>query len=213
MIPANAEARAILMPVWTGLVFAGGAGRRMGRDKALVDIGGRTLLELAVERVRAAGGEPIVLGPPRPPAETAGAVQIDDLEGGPPQGPLLALRRGLLALEAPGRAVALAVDLPLVSVALLRFLVQAAEGWEAVVPRSGGVLQVLAAAYGTGCLPAIERAIARGERALHAFLPEVRHRIVEEGDLELLGGAGLFLNVNTPGDLSLIRDRLLRSET
>ena len=51
--------------VWIGLVLAGGRSRRMGADKAALDIGGRTLLEWAVERVRRAGGEPLVLGPPR----------------------------------------------------------------------------------------------------------------------------------------------------
>lgn len=197
------------MAVWTGLVLAGGEGRRMGGNKATIEIGGRTLLQRAVDRVRAAGGEPIVLGPPRPAAEAAGARQIDDLEGGPPAGPLVALRRGLSALAPCRRAVALAVDLPLVPAELLAFLAREAEAWEAVVPRAGGVLQVLAAAYGTVCLPAIERAIARGERAVHAFLPEVRHRILEEESLDPFGGAGIFLNVNTPSDLALVRARLL----
>jgi len=181
----------------------------MGTDKASIDIGGRTLLQRAVDRVRAAGGEPIVLGPRRREEEVAGARQIDDLEGGPPAGPLLALRRGLAALAPPGRAIALGCDLPLVPANLLRFLVREAEGWEAAVPRAAGVLQVLSAAYGIGCLPAIERAIARGERAAHSFLPEVRHRIIEEDALLPFGGPGIFLNVNTPEDLTLARARLL----
>jgi molybdopterin-guanine dinucleotide biosynthesis protein A len=201
------------MPVWTGLVFAGGEGRRMGADKASIAIGGRTLLQRAVDRVRAAGGEPIVLGPPRGGDQAGGARQIDDREGGPPRGPLLALRCGLQAIPAERQAVALAVDLPLVSVDLLRFLAREAEGWEAVVPRSGGVLQVLAAAYDPLCLPAIDRAIDRGERAVHAFLPDVRHLVLEEAALEPLGGADLFLNVNTPEDLARIRARLLEDAT
>src|SRR6266446_2968166 len=58
-------ARAILRGVWTGLVFAGGKSERMGRDKALVSIAGRTLLERAVATLREAGGTPLVLGAPR----------------------------------------------------------------------------------------------------------------------------------------------------
>jgi len=196
------------MTVWTGLVFAGGEGRRMGTDKAVLTIGDRTLLQHAVDRVRAAGGEPIVLGPTRGHDEVAGARQIDDRVDGVPQGPLLALQRGLLALASPGRAVALACDLPLVPAALLRHLAQAGEIWDAVVPRSGGELQVLSAAYGRECLPAIDRSIARGERAVHLFLKEVRHRVLEEDALQPFGGPEIFMNLNTPADLALVRARL-----
>ncbi|HZM71227.1 MAG TPA: molybdenum cofactor guanylyltransferase [Candidatus Cryosericum sp.] len=196
------------MTVWTGLVFAGGEGRRMGTDKAALTIGDRTLLQHAVDRVRAAGGEPIVLGPTRGHDEVAGARQIDDRVDGVPQGPLLALQRGLLALASPGRAVALACDLPLVPAALLRHLAQAGEIWDAVVPRSGGELQVLSAAYGRECLPAIDRSIDRGERAVHLFLKEVRHRVLEEDALQPFGGPEIFMNLNTPADLALVRARL-----
>jgi molybdopterin-guanine dinucleotide biosynthesis protein A len=196
------------MIVWTGLVFAGGEGRRMGADKAALAIGGRTLLQRAVDRVRAAGGEPIVLGPMRGHDEVCGARQIDDRVNGLPEGPLLALRRGLQALGPPGRAVALACDLPLVPAALLRHLAQVGEVWDAVVPRSAGELHVLSAAYGIECLPAIGRSIGRGERAVYPFLREVRHRILEEDALEPFGGPEIFMNVNTPADLAVIRARL-----
>src|SRR6185295_19591714 len=57
--------RAILRDMWTGLVFAGGRSERMGRDKALLPLLGRTLLERAVAALREAGGTPLVLGPRR----------------------------------------------------------------------------------------------------------------------------------------------------
>jgi molybdopterin-guanine dinucleotide biosynthesis protein A len=175
----------------------------MGRDKALLRIGGLTLLERAVRVVREAGGLPLVLGPPRPGEDTGGAPHVDETAGaGGPGGPLPALRRGLLESGPAGRAVALACDLPLVPAALLRFLAASLPGWDAVVPRAAGELQVLAAAYDGRCLAAIDRALARGERALHPFLREVRVRIVDEDQMAPFGGAAIFLNVNTPEDLS-----------
>ena len=191
--------------MWTGLVLAGGRSSRMGRDKALIRLGGRTLLERAIELVRSAGGTPVIVGPPRPEAALAGVTRVDDAEGdGEPAGPLAALRCGLVATGAP-RVVALGCDLPLLTPAFLALLVRESEHADAVVPECGGTRHVLAAAYARACLAAIEGRLARGERALHAILPEVRTRILREADLAECGGPDIFLNVNTPGDLERAR--------
>src|SRR2546425_10504819 len=74
--------------MWTGLVFAGGRSERMGRDKALVPLAGRTLLERAVATLREAGGAPLVLGPPRETPGVAGVRFVDEeAEGGKRLGP------------------------------------------------------------------------------------------------------------------------------
>ena len=188
--------------MWTGLILAGGASRRMGRDKALLRLGGATLLERAVALVREAGGEPLVVAPARPGHDPAGIRRVDEGASGRAAGPLVALRHGL---DACGTeiAVALACDLPLVPASLLRHLAAGAGGeHQAVVPRSGGVLQVLAAAYAAACREAIDRHLRSGGRSVHGFLEEVRVRYLEGEELEAFGGPGIFLNVNTPEDLA-----------
>jgi molybdenum cofactor guanylyltransferase len=173
----------------------------MGTDKALVEVGGRTLLQRAVDIVRAAGGDPLVIGPPRSAAALRGARQADETASGRAQaGPLPALRHGLSLCDAGQAALALACDVPLVTAELLRFLVGAAPGWDAVVPRLAGEDQVLAAAYDPACLPVLDRALARGERAVHAVLGEMRVLFLDEAAVAPFGGAAIFLNVNTPAD-------------
>src|SRR5882762_7478217 len=71
-------AHAILPGVWTGLVFAGGSSERMGRDKALVRLAGRTLLERAVATIHEAGGMPVVLGARREASGLDGVRFADD---------------------------------------------------------------------------------------------------------------------------------------
>jgi len=173
----------------------------MGRDKALVRLGGRTLLERAVAAIREAGGAPLVLGPPREAPGLAGVRFADEAaEGGDRLGPLHALRHGLRACDTTV-AVALACDLPLVPPGFLRFLAAEAEGHAAVVPRVRGVLQVLAAAYRSSCLEAIERRLASAHLSVHGFLREVEVLYVEADELVPFGGEEIFLNVNTPDDL------------
>ena len=198
-------------PVWTGLILAGGRSRRMGRDKALLRLAGRTLLERAVDLVRSAGGEPLIVAPDRPGYEVGSARRVDEtVDGEEGSGPLPALRHGLMLCGASG-LVALACDLPLVPAALLSRLARGLEGHDAVVPRSGGVLQVLAAAYAPACLPAIERCLLSGERSVHRMLAGVRARILEEDEMRPYGEE-IFLNVNTPADLERAEALLRRGE-
>ncbi len=193
-------------------MFAGGRSERMGRDKALVVLAGRTLLERAVSTVRAAGGAPLVLGAPRGLAALEGTACTD--ETGPGEGrlgPLNALRHGLVSCGTRV-AVALACDLPLVPPGFLRFLAAEAEHHSAVVPRAAGELQVLAAAYTSSCLETIEPRLAAGERSVHGFLESVVVRVVEVEEILPFGGEEIFLNVNTPGDLARA-ESILRART
>jgi molybdenum cofactor guanylyltransferase len=174
----------------------------MGRDKAMVLVAGRTLLERAVSTVRDAGGVPLVLGASREGAGLAG-VRFEDEggAGGARIGPLNALRHGL-RVGGTRVVVVLACDLPLIPAGLLRFLAGECERHAAVVPRAAGELQVLAAAYDESCLEIIERRLATGDRSVHGLLREAGARIVEGDELVPFGGEAIFLNVNAPADLA-----------
>ena len=193
-------------------MLAGGQSERMGRDKALVLVAGRTLLERAVSTVREAGGVPLILGVRREAGGLAG-VRFEDegTTGGARLGPLNALRHGL-RIGGTRVVLAFACDLPLVPSSLLRFLAGECERHAAVVPRAAGEMQVLAAAYAVSCLESIERRFAAGERSVHGVLREVGARIIEGDELLPFGGEEIFLNVNAPPDLAKA-ESILRART
>ncbi len=104
-------------PAPIGAILAGGAARRMGRDKALVPWGTRTLLEHVAAALDKAGCEVIVVGRDGP---ALGRHAVPD-RAGPHRGPA----NGLLTVfeHAPGRNVMLvAVDQPLLRPATVRGL-------------------------------------------------------------------------------------------
>lgn len=185
---------------FTGIVLAGGASSRMGRDKTGLRLGGRTLLEIALAAVERAGGRTLVIGPPRPAGTIGGALQVDDAPLGNPAGPLRALCCGLPI--AGGTAIVLACDVPLLPWRLIRALLEALPGFDAVVPESGGRPHVLTAAYGPGALRAGLEARALGEASVRALLPRLKVRRLAESELLPFGGPDVLLNVNTPGDLA-----------
>jgi molybdopterin-guanine dinucleotide biosynthesis protein A len=204
-------------PDAVGVVLAGGASRRMGRDKAALAVDGETLAARAARRLLgvctrvavADGGRGLVPGLP-------------SLRDAPGPGPAAGILGAALAW--PGHPLlVLACDLPRVSEALLRELARRrpsaqdgetddAGGPDWVVPRWERGLEPLCALYRPAALAALAAAVQRGVAAPHrlAEAAGLRVRFLEGESLLQFGQpADLFLNLNTASDL----ERWRRLET
>jgi molybdopterin-guanine dinucleotide biosynthesis protein A len=182
----------------TGFVVAGGRSRRMGRDKALLPWKGGTLLDHAISRLQAVGDDVRILSGPERRYEDRGLSVITDGDGG--RGALAGLLAGLSVLERPF-GLFLAVDLPHVTVPLLRHLVQLANDADAVVPLSAGGAEPLCAVYAKSCLAPVRDAVARGDFKMTAFWGDLRVKQPHADDLRAFGDPErLFVNLNAPAD-------------
>jgi molybdopterin-guanine dinucleotide biosynthesis protein A len=189
-----------------GFVVAGGASRRMGRDKALLPWDGATLLDHALARLRQVCREVRILcGPQERYAERGVPLVVDQVLDAGALGGVLS---GLRTLESGTVGVFLAVDVPRVPVPVLAHLVQLCPSFDAVVPVSPSGPEPLCAVYRESCRTAIERRIASGEAKMTSFWPDVRVREVPAAELAAFGDpAILFRNVNSPEDYSGARER------
>lgn len=189
------------MTAVAGILLTGGASRRLGRDKATVVVGGRTLAVRAAGTLRAVCRPVVEVGP--------GVSGLPAAREDPPgRGPLAALVAGREALAAAGwdgPVLLLAVDLPRVGPPLLDLLTRVAPGAAAAVPVHGGARQACCARYGPAALAAARDALDAGERSLRAVLAAVATVEVPEGEWRAVAGADAFEDVDTPADL----DRLL----
>ncbi len=180
-----------------GLVLAGGQGRRLRREKGWHEVGGIPMIERVLDAVAAVVGEVVVVGGERAPA---GARFVAD--DSPGAGPLAAIYTGMKAASADVYLV-VACDMPFITSELLRHLLVASRGFDAVVPVIGGRDQPLCAAYTCACLPAIVEALAAGGTRVADFFPKVRVCRLDEAEVEQFGPPEvLFFNVNTPEQLA-----------
>ena len=107
-----------------GLLLAAGEGRRLGQPKALVSIGGRTLVERGVELLRDGGTEPVVVVTGAVAVTAPGAVAVHNPDWRSGMGS--SLRTGLAALPSDCLAVVIAlVDQPLIGAEAVRRLISA----------------------------------------------------------------------------------------
>lgn len=185
-----------------GIVLAGGASRRMGRDKAALPVGDAPLALRAAHRLAAVHPEV---------TEVAVADRRRGLVPGFPSlldGPGAGPAAGLLgaALAYPGRSLlALACDLPGVSTDLLAGLAGFGGRFDWAVPRWQGGIEPLCALYGPAALATLARRVDAGRMALHALAEEEGLRVcfLEGEALAAYGRAEeMFFNLNTPEDVA-----------
>jgi molybdopterin-guanine dinucleotide biosynthesis protein A len=183
----------------TGFVLAGGKSTRMGRDKAVLPLNGRTLLETALATVRPVANEVFILGPPEPYRNYAPV--IADIFPG--CGPLGGIHAALAHTKTEFNLM-IAVDTPFLSAALLRYLAERALAGGAVVtaPEVNGYPQPLCAVYSREFLPFAERALKAGDYKIVPLFPGDRTLVVPETELaQVAFTAQMFENLNTPEDL------------
>jgi len=193
-----------------GLVLCGGESQRMGRDKALLPLHGRSLLEGALAVLEPLCEEVWFASGPVPRYVALGRLELCDRR---PRGsgPLAALEAGLIALRARGRGgylALLACDMPGASSALFRELAARAqsEGLDRCALAGARGLEPLCAVYSDALLENVTAALDAGDfrmRALERF--PARHGALPRcAELELSDSA-LFRNLNTPADLEAAR--------
>lgn len=195
-----------------GLVLAGGASRRMGRDKAGLVLAGETLLARAVARLAPQVAAVAVSGDAAEPAIAAAGLPVlaDPLPGRP--GPLAGMLAGLHWAASLGadRLQVVPVDAPFLPADLVARLAAAADGRIALA-RSGGrphpVVALLPVAL-AGDLAA--HLAAGGSRAVAAWLD--RHDPVTVDFPPRADGGDPFLNLNTPEDVSAAAILLARRD-
>lgn len=176
-------------------IMLGGLSTRMGQDKAMVKLGGKTLLERAIARWQGYGAgiqlsvgaaERAVLAP-----EGVPAVADIYLE----RGPLGGLQAGLQACETP-LLLLVAVDCPFLDHEQADRLLDAVGEAGACVYTLDSRPQPLFGLYHRCCRTAAEALILQGNNRMSSLLERSNAVYVPAED------ADLFRNLNTPEDLA-----------
>jgi molybdopterin-guanine dinucleotide biosynthesis protein A len=184
-----------------GVVLAGGTSRRLGRDKRVVTVGGRTLLERVAVTLQNVFERVLIVTRGGTVTEVPETVDVvhDRYSG---SGPVAGIHAALIECAAPHAFVA-ACDMPFLSELLIRRLFEMVSGYDAVVPRAFGRAQPLHAVYASGCAAVAERLLLDEVRSVESLLGAVRVRYVDGEELRRLDPDLLsFFNVNTEDDLA-----------
>ena len=165
----------------SGLVLAGGASRRMGRDKAQILFGSEPLVLRAVRRLAQVCVDVVVASGDGHRLDHLGVTQVADVMRG--AGPLAGIAAGLESARHDLVAV-VAVDMPSASPAVLALLADLWRGEAAVVPIVEGRWEPLHAVWARSAAPGIAACLRAGERRVMRVLTTLGARSVSEAEWE-----------------------------
>jgi molybdopterin-guanine dinucleotide biosynthesis protein A len=188
----------------TGVIQAGGKSTRMGgAPKALMELGGRRIVERVVAAIAPVVDDLLVVTNTPELYTFLGLPMVGDAF--PDHGSLGGIYSGLAA--APGEAAfTVACDMPFLTPEVARLVVERAGEADVVIPRTGDQLETLHASYGRACLPHMERRLRAGRLKIVGFFEAVRVLEIPEATVRRLAEpAVVFMNVNTPDELARAR--------
>ena len=191
-------------------IQAGGQSRRMGTDKALVQLGGRPLIEHVLKRVEGLGDEILITSNHTESLSYLGFPIVPDPIPG--AGALTGLETALNAARGD-HVLILACDMPFVNRELLCHMIELAPSADIIVPIHAGYFEPLHAIYSKECLPNIRASLENGQTRVINFYDEVRVQGIDESKIATLDPQGMsFFNINTPEDLAFA-ERYLRQQS
>ena len=186
----------------TSIILAGGRSLRLGSSKALEIIGGKSLIERVVERVKLVSKQTLIVisqGQLALPVTVEAKVLVDLYPG---KGPLGGIYTGLLASPS-SHSVVVACDMPFLNIELLRYMIELSPGFDAVVPRLGeGRVEPLHAIYSKSCLDNMKIQLEHNHLQISHSLTMLRVRYIERAECQKFDPQLLsFFNINNQSDL------------
>ncbi|MHB8908808.1 MAG: molybdenum cofactor guanylyltransferase [Syntrophales bacterium] len=181
----------------TGVILVGGKSRRMGRDKAFLQVAGKTFFERVLEIFGERFDRVMLVGDQPERFAGYGLPVVPDIYPGSALG---GLYTGLYRAETKFIFVS-SCDIAFPNSNVLHFLCSARAGFDAVVPHTERGFEPLFALYAKSCIASMRNLLESGNMRIRDCYPQIAVNIVHGKELARVDGGGRsFVNINTPED-------------
>jgi len=187
--------RRFMHPLVSAAVLAGGRSSRLGRNKALLPLHGKTVIEKIVQEARhCTRAITIITNSSEDYAHLGYPCRSDVMPGG---GPLSGIHAALTHCDTE-YVLVVSCDIPMVTRKVFETLISALPGYDIVLYKHNH-FEPLCAVYRQTCLPALEDLLAHGEYRIIDLFPALRVKVLRTGS------DGVFKNINTDADYKSVR--------
>lgn len=189
----------------SAIILAGGKSSRMKFNKALVQIGEKTCMEIIIEKLKREFNELIIVTKNKNIFPFAGVKVVEDeLDG---YSPAIGLYSGLIASGSLYNYL-IACDMPFISLRAIYELRNSIEkGSEVIAFSKDGFIQPFNAVYSKKLIPRIEYNLKKGEKGLFRLIKSSKLVELDIKNLPFKFNERVFSNINTMKDLELIKEK------
>ena len=182
----------------TGIILAGGASSRMGKDKGLCEFRGKALINYAIEALVPLCDTILISSNNVDDYQEFGyQVVVDEYKGIGPIGGIYSSLRN----SATKHNLVISCDTPFLVTQLLEYILSNSANYDVVVPEhSNSFIEPLAAYYSSNIIKQLESSIKRKDYKLMNFFTRVKFKSIKVDNIPGYSNK-LFKNLNTPDDL------------
>jgi molybdopterin-guanine dinucleotide biosynthesis protein A len=183
----------------SAVILAGGRSKRLGVNKAFVQIGGQALIERVISRLRELSDDLIIVANEPGLFQGLGARVTGDVFPG--KASLGGIYSGLLVAR-HDYALVVGCDMPFLSRGLLRYMILVAPGYDAIVPFYDNYLEPLHTIYHKTSLEVMREMLEADRLRISELFGRQHIRQVTVEEIASFDPQRLsFFNINTPQDL------------
>lgn len=190
----------------TGIILAGGKNSRMGTNKAFLEIDGIRLIDNIIAVYQKIFSEIIIVtNNPLSYIEFIDAAIVTDIYKG--KGPLGGIYTGLFYSKNDYAFIS-ACDMPYLNKDFIDYLTAQTGKHDIIVPELPEGFQPLHAIYSQNCLSHIKKLLIADKLKITGFYKDVRLLSIPEEKIKPFNKNGrLFLNINTPEDITSLKNK------
>lgn len=188
----------------TGIILAGGKSSRMGMNKSLLKIGGKTIIERIVELMNSIFADIMILTNTPDEYKFLNLPLYKDVYIW--KGPLAGIHSGLMHSKTEKNFV-ISCDTPLMTKEMIEYIVEYKSDRPIKYCEAAGYHQPLVGVYKKEVVAEIEMLLNTNneinDKSLHHFLKRVDAEIIHPGDLSIYNDE-IFFNVNKREDYEIL---------
>ncbi|WP_448588962.1 formate dehydrogenase accessory sulfurtransferase FdhD [Thermodesulfobium sp.] len=187
-------------------ILSGGKSSRMGQEKSLIELEGKTMIERIIEEFFAISDDIFLVTNRQELYSFLDVKKFPDIYKG--FGPLGGIHSALKHSKNQ-KVLVLSCDMPFVKRDFALYLFKKSDNYDVTVPIYRGSYEPLFAIYDKKIVNIIEGYLKRNERKIISFYPDVKvNEVIEEEISNNFNCEILFFNVNTPSDFEYAKQLL-----
>jgi molybdopterin-guanine dinucleotide biosynthesis protein A len=192
----------------TGIILCGGISSRMQTNKALLKLGDKSVIEIVAAKLKSIFNEVLISANDSKEYDFLKLTVVNDIFIG--KGPLAGIHSAL-KYSSTEKNFIISCDMPLISVELIRYLINLNTEKSILLPKSNGRIQQLCGIYSKSVIDEIENIFELSEKdknikgSVYELLERASIEFIDVGDLNIYN-ENIFLNMNSPEDYKLIKN-------